>query len=284
VGGLSVAKKIVGVLFVVLVLVGAGVALRWRVDSREEARAGEVAQVKEDRFAQAVAETDAFMAAGRWEEARARLVEASKLRPGDPGLIEKGAKIDAELARAEEEKRRATVAEGLVLVEEVVGSREKCRTASWVSSAWSRLRQAVPGDPEIEKVRGLAGKLEKCRGESRKALEDYYADYYAKRREERADLMETTFLREGMDVRAKVGGKNKDLLTLTWVLFGRATVFRMVDGTDFLETLEFLGFKKVTFSTGFGEYYYYELEPGDLAASAAGAEMVRLLISNPIRL
>jgi len=84
-------------------------------------------------------------------------------------------------------------------------------------------------------------------------------------RKQRVDMqatMDRLLLDAGFDVEVSVTGQNKDGIILRHISFGnRAVVHAMTNKTPFLDNLEKVGFKKVTFSDGFGKTQDWHLVP-----------------------
>ena len=81
-----------------------------------------------------------------------------------------------------------------------------------------------------------------------------------------------------------VSGSNKDQITLSNFLFGiRAIVHNMTKEGDILETLQKVGFKRVTFSNGFGKSQYYDLQP-DREDNAGDKVLADMGLAEPFKL
>lgn len=145
-------------------------------------------------------------------------------------------------------------------------AKNRCDSIDDVRAAWTAIRNIDKGEPHFALARTAAAKLERCRKAIyRQFLQGLRATMKAQR-EAWADNYERALLSEGLDVRIRLGGSLKDRLTIRYVLFNRAWAFKITDGGSmkegsFLHSLQKLGFKRVTFSDGFYESYYYDLEP-----------------------
>ncbi len=159
--------------------------------------------------------------------------------------------------------RRRAITEGIAESEKVVADKGLCDTPKAIADAWTKLKQVTPSDPEIKQAKDLAKKLEKCRATTEKKLDKEILELMVAQRESMASRMETSFLDDGLDVRVTLSGKNKNEIKMTWVLMSRPTVHQITKDGTFLAGLEKTGFKRVTFSDGFGESFWYDLEPQD---------------------
>lgn len=75
-----------------------------------------------------------------------------------------------------------------------------------------------------------------------------------------AKALDDIYLNRGIDVRVTTRGQNHDTLVLTWVLFSRPNVHKLVnDKGGFVPEARANGFKDVVFQTGFGESWSYTL-------------------------
>lgn len=80
------------------------------------------------------------------------------------------------------------------------------------------------------------------------------------KREQYAKNLENIFVRQGMmDVYVSVSGNNNDQLQLKYVLWSRPLVIKFADDGGILKNAKELGFKRVTFDTGYQENYWYDL-------------------------
>lgn len=80
-------------------------------------------------------------------------------------------------------------------------------------------------------------------------------------REAYVETLDRVMLESGFDATATVSGKHKDKLRIEWVLMGRATAHQMAHEGGILVTAEKIGFKRVTFTDGYFESFYYDLSP-----------------------
>lgn len=78
-------------------------------------------------------------------------------------------------------------------------------------------------------------------------------------RQHYAQELERIFVKQMMDVYVSLEGRNEDELLLKYVLWSRPLVNKFASDGKILSTAKSLGFKKVTFHTGYREYWYYNL-------------------------
>lgn len=71
--------------------------------------------------------------------------------------------------------------------------------------------------------------------------------------------LERHYLDEGLDIRVSVYGPENTKIKLTYVLFSRVWAHEFAKG-DIMTEMRNLGFKKVTLSDGYGEYWYWNLD------------------------
>ncbi len=154
---------------------------------------------------------------------------------------------------------------GIEATKVVISDRKKCTTPLEIQTAWADLQLVGPEEAERREAASLTRSLERCRAKTERELSAGLGKMMMDQRIAMAPKMERSFLDDGLDVRVSVEGTNKDRLRMTWVLFGRATVHQMTDGgamrpSSFLRNLQDAGFRKVTFSDGFSESIFYDLE------------------------
>jgi hypothetical protein len=75
-----------------------------------------------------------------------------------------------------------------------------------------------------------------------------------------ANLAETSYLKQGMDVTMRVSGAHKTTLTMTYVLIGRPTVYQMVNNASIMSTMKELGFTTLVLTDGYDKTWTYNLD------------------------
>ena len=78
-------------------------------------------------------------------------------------------------------------------------------------------------------------------------------------REEAATRMENKFLDQGMDVHVTVSGKNKDIITLKYVLISRPLVHQLNKDGTLIDNLQRMEFKKAIFTDGYRATWTFDL-------------------------
>lgn len=126
---------------------------------------------------------------------------------------------------------------------------------------------------EAPKLRAEARKREKEEAIAAAAREKEQAIAAAAREKERAaaerkkgiadraafgDALERKYLSDGMDVTVTVSGPENTSIRISYVLMSRPLVYQLANGGT-LQSLESLGFKKVTFTDGFDDSWSYDL-------------------------
>jgi tetratricopeptide (TPR) repeat protein len=74
-----------------------------------------------------------------------------------------------------------------------------------------------------------------------------------------AGTIRKDYLDEGLDIRVSVYGPENTKIKLTYVLFSRVWAHEFAKG-DIMTEMQNLGFKKVTLSDGYSEYWYWNLD------------------------
>lgn len=180
------------------------------------------------------------------------------------------------------------VTRGIRAANEVASDGSSCTTPVDIEAAWKDLRRVRSGDPEWQAASSAVRGLERCRAKSERELTEGLKQVMRDQREATRARIERSFLDDGRDVRVRVSGTNKDRLTMTWVLFGRAAVHQMTDGGSMregslLRNLQDGGFRRVTFSDGYDKSIFYDLEPP--SEDGAGKEVLKEFgLSEPLKL
>lgn len=225
-------------------------------------RAGQVAQMVEDeghrqRLATLPARHTAIaqkVQAGAWGEAASLCVEARAIDPKHPQIAATCGEVDAAL-------RKHDIAGWIA--EANRAAEEQCDTPAVIGEAWKNLRQIRPEEAGYAEAKKAAARLEKCRKSLEKTLTKGLREIMVKQRVEWAARYEAEKLNSGIDLRLTLSGKYKDLVKIRWVLLSRVMVHQITRDGSFLTNLERMGFKRVTFSDGFYESWYYDLNPQD---------------------
>ncbi len=200
----------------------------------------------------------ALLAKGDLAAAAARLEAAQVRAPALEGVREP--LEEAKLALRKDEIA-AAISAGLTVVDG-----DLCNSPDDITKAWNGLRTIKKGEPLYGEAVKVVARLEKCRKASLKYLVKGVTDIMKMQREALAQKYETAMLDGGFDVRVRLSGPRKDRMTITYVLFNRAWAHQITGGgsmakDSFLGGMQDIGFKRVTFSDGFGESYYYDLDP-----------------------
>jgi hypothetical protein len=82
---------------------------------------------------------------------------------------------------------------------------------------------------------------------------------YLAARQQYIKEVEDHLLDQGMDVYLSLSGKNRDELTVKYVLMSRPTVHQLSKDSDFTTRLYNLGFSRVTFTDGYNETWTMKL-------------------------
>jgi len=121
-----------------------------------------------------------------------------------------------------------------------------------IKETWSNIAGISDGSklkPEADAVRDQVVEIEK----EAKSIAEYIArDQYGK-------SLEKIFLDKGMDVYVSLSGANHEYMNLRYVLWSRPLVRKFATEGKIVDTAKTLGFKKVTFDTGYRESWWYDL-------------------------
>ncbi len=287
--GLAFGLPVVATLLSIAILFGALEARRMeqeRLAAEQQRAAAEQWATSKDELTAAVAAGEEALETREPDTVRAAVKPAAEpltsiakhsKEPDVAALWERYQAVNAEAARI------GTIHRGLATTKAIVNDADKCTNSEDLRTAWSDLRNVRADDPERPEAQRLTRSLERCRVKTGRQLNAALKETMMAGRVVVAERMERRFLDEGMDVRVQVQGSNKDRLKLTWPLFGRVTIHQMTDGNSmskgsFLRNLEEAGFRKVTFSDGYTQSTWYDLEPepDDMLAEVGLAEPFKL--------
>jgi len=227
----------------------------WAKEARESAKEALVQGLME------IDKGDADSAVSSLDKAVTKLERAKSLVPDLDG-------IDAELNVARGHLRKARVDKWIADGAAIAKDAKLCDTPKELSVACENIRRITRDDAAYGKAKKVAARLEKCRKQGANTLIKGLRDIMITQREDWADKYERSLLSEGMDVRVKLQGRNKNVVKIVYVLFNRAWAYQITDGGStsagsFLGELQKIGFKKVIFSDGFWESFFYDLNPDD---------------------
>jgi tetratricopeptide (TPR) repeat protein len=235
------------------------------------------------RYARALREHGrAELAAKRAEQAQQALIRAKQVDPTLDG-------IDEPLAAAKQLKRQADVKTWIADARAIGQDKGRCDTMLEISNAWKALQSVTKDDRLYGQAVMATAVLERCRKSSIATMAKGVRDLMKLQREQWAEKYERSLLGEGLDVRVKLSGLTKNHVTIQYVLFNRAWAFKITDGgkttpDSFLGGLQKIGFKKVTFSNGFGDSTYYDLEPEPEDDGATAKGFADMGLDKPLRL
>lgn len=198
-----------------------------------------------------------------WSQARTTLQRSASSRTpthADPSIDG----VDELLASTRKAKADADIAK---LVDDAIAvAKNKCASADNLLAAWSTIRGIKKADAQYARAVTAVANLERCRKTLYQELVQGVRTVMKTQRETIANRYERDLLGKGMDVHVYLGGSFSDRLTIQYVLFNRAWAFKITDGGSmatggFLESLQQVGFKRVTFSDGYNESFSYDLAP-----------------------
>lgn len=191
---------------------------------------------------------------GAWDEAGGLCADARSISPKNPQIEGACGEVDAELRKRDAIKW---------IAEANRASSEECDTPLTLGNAWRNLRQIRPEEDTYEQAKKSAARLEKCRRSTEKMLSAGLRSIMIDQRVGWATRYESSLLDSGIDANVTLHGKQKDHVKIRYILVGRAMVHQVTKDGEFLAELEKIGFKKVTFSDGYFESWYFDLSPQD---------------------
>lgn len=146
------------------------------------------------------------------------------------------------------------------LLENYVPNKDPMKT-QWGNVAEARKQlDAIKADSkEFTESRKLTSEVERREKEIEKVSRVVANKLMVKQREEISKTLETEYLKKGMDVHIRLSGTNKTVMRLEYILMSRPLVYKIANETDFLESMEKIGFKKVIFSDGYNYSWSYNL-------------------------
>ncbi len=262
-----------------------------------DAKARRDAAESEQRTRQASAtavQLKAAVAQGNWQDADRLLGKVKELDPAIAGLpeIEAKAKPEIERVKAEtaETDRRTSVVTGLAGAQRLLRDKKECKEPRSLAPVWDKLRVVRKGDSEYAAAVKLVPRLEKCRLAAVAGMLDGLRSIMAAQRKSAANNYDTKLLEQGIDAKVSVLGQYSDRIRIEYVLFSRAGVFQVTSGgsmrdDSLLGALQKIGFKKVIFTTGYGESWSYDLMPRDESdAKYATSALSEVGLSLPFKL
>ena len=149
------------------------------------------------------------------------------------------------------------------LADQVAKDAHECDTPKSIADAWEGVRQ-VPRTSRSYRaaVRAAAG-LERCRVRVIRTLDDAGRKLMVTQREQWAERYEQSLVDGNVDARVTLQGPHKDRATVKWVLVNRPLVNKLGKDPEFLGSLQKIGLRRVTFTDGFYESFYFDLSPED---------------------
>jgi hypothetical protein len=266
-----------------------------KLEREREAQQASAEQAERERQAQ-LARVPALMEAVRagaananWEPAAAAYEALQQIDPSSARQLAAEASqirsaLDEQQRMRQLALRKQEVATALADAKKLVADKDLCDTPLALKNVWTVFKTLTPADPEYAEAKALTAKLEACRAKTEKALTKGVMDLMQNQRVGIRTKLDQHFLENNLDVDVSVSGSNKDQITLSNVLFGnRAIVHNMTKEGDILETLQKVGFKRVTFSNGFGKSQYYDLQP-DREDNAGDKVLADMGLAEPLKL
>lgn len=211
-----------------------------------------------------------------WEAAGTECRSAAAIDPDYEGLTASCTPVDHQLVLL---SRKQAVDNAL----SVSSDPEKCDTPLQISDAWKALQKIPTDDPNFKKAKRVAVKLEKCRKKTKRAFDKGLREIMKSQRETYVDNLDTAMLKSGIDAVVTANGKYKDKLKIRWALMGRSMAHQLATDGGILTAAEKIGFKRVTFSDGFYESFYYDLEPQS-EANGGQAVLEGMGLGEPLKL
>jgi hypothetical protein len=170
-----------------------------------------------------------------------------------------------------EAQRVVDVAKGIREANRIAADKEACNDLGAVANTWVLLARAKPTDTAFSSARSAAARIERCRLRVKEDLRQASRKLMVMQRETWAKAIDTALLESGLDVRIRFDGALKDRITFSWPLMSRASVYQLNKNGSLLEAATKIGFKRITFTDGYDETWYYNLAPEDEEAALTNA-------------
>jgi hypothetical protein len=123
--------------------------------------------------------------------------------------------------------------------------------------------ESITSGPQHEEAAKLLRSLDQREEEGRKAEQAYLAKARTNDvsgRKEYANELETSYLKQGMDVQVSVTGKNSTTLVILYALISRPMVFNMLNNIKIVATWKEAGFTAARLTDGFSRTWNCDLD------------------------
>jgi hypothetical protein len=204
--------------------------------------------------------------------------------PREHDLFEKAATAAYRLVQC-----RVQIVKEILRVANAVGTdHHRCDTATEVAAAWSNLQRIPRENSFFEKAAAPARRLEHCRSQLVKEFIRAGREAMVVQRKNAAHDVERRFLNENVDADVVTRGERSTQLIMKNVLFTRLWAYKLTEAGktspgSFLAGLQNMGFKRATFTDGFGKSFYYDLAPLEEGA-VFGKTLQPMGLAEPLKL
>lgn len=191
------------------------------------------------------------------------LQQGYKLVPEHPELKALEPKILPLKEAQEAQKRKEKIEQSLLIAQNTIKDKKSCQELpTELKSTFEMVKANVKkGDESYSKATKVVAGLEKCRKLTIKKLNKTVDDTEIMVRKLFAKTYENNLLDQGVDARVTLSGAKKDHIKITFILINRVFLRQIEKDGELLAKFKSAGFRKATFSDGYNDSWYYDLEP-----------------------
>jgi hypothetical protein len=186
-----------------------------------------------------------------------------KLVPEHPSLKPFELKIAPIKKEQEAKNRKDKIDQSLIIAKNTIKNKKSCQELpTELKSTFEMVKANVKkGDESYSKATKVVAGLENCRKLTIKQLNKTIENNDVMVRKAFAKSYENNLLDQGVDARVNLSGAKKDHIKITFILINRVLLRQIEKDGELLAKFKKAGFKKATFSDGYNDSWYYDLEP-----------------------
>ena len=128
-----------------------------------------------------------------------------------------------------------------------------------VADAKLHINAIKNADKEFQESQDIRKEIDKREKEIRKVSLVVAKKMMIQQRENFSKKMEQIFLEHGFDVHVKISGKEKETITMTYVLWSRPLIYKFMNDSNFYDTLKKAGFKRAVFDDKYYHTWTYKI-------------------------